>query len=177
MKDLTDKIRNAPRTPGVYAMKDKDGRILYVGKAKDLRSRVRAYFGGTDGRPMVPFLVARTADIDFIVTATEKEALILENNLIKEHRPRYNVYFRDDKTYFHLKIDLDRPFPRFQLVRRPKPSRAKYFGPVPVQLFGQGDPAVSATPVSPADLPRRGTEGEKAAPASNTKSGAAWPPA
>jgi len=131
MKHLTDKIRNAPRTPGVYAMKDKDGRILYVGKAKDLRSRIRAYFGGTDGRPMVPFLVARTADIDFIVTATEKEALILENNLIKEHRPRYNVYFRDDKTYFHLKIDLDHPFPRFQLVRRPKPGKAKYFGPYP----------------------------------------------
>lgn len=127
----TDKIKNAPRTPGVYTMRDKDGQILYIGKAKDLRSRIRAYFGGTDTRPMVPFLLARMVDIDFIITETEKEALILENNLIKRHRPRYNVYFRDDKTYFNLKIDLDQPFPRFQLVRRIKPGKSKYFGPYP----------------------------------------------
>jgi excinuclease ABC subunit C len=127
----TEKIRNAPRMPGVYTMRDKDGQILYIGKAKDLRSRTRAYFGGTDMRPMVPFLMARMADIDFIVTETEKEALILENNLIKRHRPRYNVYFRDDKTYFNLMIDLDHPFPRFQLVRRIKPGKTKSFGPYP----------------------------------------------
>lgn len=133
---LADKIKNAPRTPGIYTMRDKDGQILYVGKAKDLRNRIRSYFGGpdtrpTDTRPMVPYLTARITDIDFIVTETEKEALILENNLIKEHRPRYNVYFRDDKAYFNLKLDLDHPFPRFQLVRQVKPGRAKYFGPYP----------------------------------------------
>jgi len=128
---LEQKIKNAPRSPGVYLMKGAEGQILYVGKARDIRSRIRAYFGGTDGRVMVPFLVSRVSDMDFIVTQTEKEALILENNLIKEHRPRYNVYFRDDKTYFHIRLDPREPFPRFQLVRRPRKDGARYFGPYP----------------------------------------------
>ena len=126
---LQAKIDNAPRLPGVYLMKDKQEKILYVGKAKDLRNRIRSYFGMKDARPMIPFLVPKIADIDFIVTATEKEALILENNLIKEHRPRYNVFFRDDKDYLSLRIDLRDPFPRFELVRRPKKDGAAYFGP------------------------------------------------
>lgn len=128
---LEDSIRNAPRAPGVYLMKDDDGRVLYVGKAKNLRARVRAYFGGTDGRFMIPFLVSRVREVAFIVTATEKEALILENTLIKEHRPRYNVDFRDDKAYFHIRIDPAKPFPRFELVRRPRKDGASYFGPYP----------------------------------------------
>jgi excinuclease ABC subunit C len=128
---LEDGIRNAPRAPGVYLMKDDDDRILYVGKAKNLRARIRAYFGGTDGRFMIPFLVSRVREVAFIVTATEKEALILENTLIKEHRPRYNVDFRDDKAYFHIRIDPAKPFPRFELVRRPRKDGASYFGPYP----------------------------------------------
>jgi excinuclease ABC subunit C len=112
-------------------MKDATGKVLYVGKAKDLRSRIRSYFGGTDSRVMIPFLVSRIAGVEFILTATEKEALILENNLIKEHRPRYNVYFRDDKSYFHIRADLNDSFPRFQLVRRPRKDGAKYLGPYP----------------------------------------------
>ena len=128
---LEDSIRNAPRAPGVYLMKDDDDRVLYVGKAKNLRARVRAYFGGTDGRFMIPFLVSRVREVAFIVTATEKEALILENTLIKEHRPRYNVDFRDDKAYFHIRIDPAKPFPRFDLVRRPRKDGASYFGPYP----------------------------------------------
>ena len=128
---LEDSIRNAPRAPGVYLMKDDDDRVLYVGKAKNLRARVRAYFGGTDGRFMIPFLVSRVREVAFIVTATEKEALILENTLIKEHRPRYNVNFRDDKAYFHIRIDPAKPFPRFELVRRPRKDGASYFGPYP----------------------------------------------
>jgi len=126
---LKTKIDNAPRLPGVYLMKDKHEKIIYVGKAKDLRSRIRAYFGMKDTRPMIPFLVPKIFDLDFIVTETEKEALILENNLIKEYRPRYNVYFRDDKDYLSLRIDLKDPFPRFELVRRPKKDGATYFGP------------------------------------------------
>ncbi|MDQ5986421.1 MAG: UvrABC system protein C [Syntrophus sp. SKADARSKE-3] len=125
------KVQNAPRQPGIYMMKDTAGEILYVGKAKDLRARIRAYFGGTDSRFMVPFLVNRVHDVDFIVTATEKEALILENNLIKEHRPRYNVDFRDDKAYFNIRLDPGIPFPRFQLVRRTRKDGARYFGPYP----------------------------------------------
>jgi len=128
---LDAKIRNAPRSPGVYFMKDGAGEILYVGKARDLRARIRTYFARTDSRVMIPFLVSRIRDVEFIITGTEKEALILENNLIKEHRPRYNVDFRDDKAYFNIRIDPQEPFARFQLVRRPKKDGARYFGPYP----------------------------------------------
>ncbi|MFZ4440352.1 MAG: excinuclease ABC subunit UvrC [Syntrophales bacterium] len=129
--DLETKIRHAPRSPGVYLMKDGAGEILYVGKARDLKARIRAYFSRTDARAMIPFLVSRIRDIEFILTGTEKEALILENNLIKEHRPRYNVDFRDDKSYYNIRIDPSEPFPRFQLVRRPKKDGARHFGPYP----------------------------------------------
>ena len=124
-----EKIRNAPTRSGVYLMKDGDGRVIYVGKAKSLRARVRAYFGGTDSRRMIPFLVSRIEDMEFIVTDTEKEALILENNLIKKHRPRYNVNLRDDKNFYSLRVDTTQDFPRFQLVRRIKKDGARYFGP------------------------------------------------
>ena len=130
-RSLESRIRNAPAAPGVYLMKDRDGGVLYVGKAKNLRARVRSYFARTDSRFMVPFLLSRVDDVAFIVTETEKEALILENTLIKEHRPRYNVDFRDDKAYFHIRIDPADAFPRFQLIRRPKRDGAKYFGPYP----------------------------------------------
>jgi excinuclease ABC subunit C len=112
-------------------MKGGEGEILYVGKARDLKARIRAYFARTDSRVMIPFLVSRIRDVAFIITQTEKEALILENNLIKEHRPRYNVDFRDDKAYYNIRIDPGEPFPRFQLVRRPKKDGARYFGPYP----------------------------------------------
>lgn len=129
--DLEIKVKNAPRSPGVYLMKDEKGTPIYVGKARDLRMRIRAYFSRTDSRAMIPFLVSRIRDIEFIITRTEKEALILENNLIKEHRPRYNVVFRDDKSYYNIRIDPAAEFPRFQLVRRPRKDGARYFGPYP----------------------------------------------
>ncbi|MGV8081629.1 MAG: excinuclease ABC subunit UvrC [Syntrophales bacterium] len=128
---LDSLVDSAPREPGVYIMKGREGEILYVGKAKDLRSRLKNYAGGTDGRFMIPFLIGRLHDVEFIVTATEKEALLLENTLIKEHRPRYNVDFRDDKAYVHIRIDTREPFPRYQLVRRPRKDGARYFGPFP----------------------------------------------
>ena len=134
-RDLLErKIKNAPVRTGVYLMKDREAKVIYVGKAKNLRSRVRSYFKGNDTRPMIPFLLARIEDLDFVVTDTEKEALILENNIIKEHRPRYNVYFRDDKTYVSLRVDLREPFPWFQLVRRVKKDGARYLGPYPSGL-------------------------------------------
>jgi excinuclease ABC subunit C len=129
--ELIDRVKSAPALPGAYLMRDRDGKVIYVGKANNLRNRVRAYFGRTDSRFMVPFLVSKVYDVEFIVTETEKEALILENTLIKEHRPRYNVIFKDDKTYFTIRIDPAEPFPRFQLVRRPKKDGAHYFGPYP----------------------------------------------
>jgi len=128
---LEIKVKNAPRSPGVYLMKDEKGAVIYVGKARDLRMRIRAYFSQTDARAMIPFLVSRIRDIEFILTQTEKEALILENNVIKEHRPRYNVNLRDDKSYYNIRIYPTEAFPRFQLVRRSKKDGARYFGPYP----------------------------------------------
>jgi excinuclease ABC subunit C len=128
---LDNIIRLAPRSPGVYLMKDVAGRVIYIGKARDLRSRLRNYVGGGDTRPMIPFLVSRIRDIEWILTDTEKEALILENTLIKEHHPRYNVDFRDDKAYFNIRVLPTEIFPRFQLVRRQKKDGARYFGPYP----------------------------------------------
>lgn len=126
---LQERVKTAPTETGVYLMKDAAGKVIYVGKAKNLRSRVRSYFASKDTRPMIPFMVPKVHNIDFIVTATEKEALILENTMIKEHRPKYNVFFRDDKDYNHLRIDMGHPFPRFQFIRRPKKDGAVYFGP------------------------------------------------
>jgi excinuclease ABC subunit C len=119
-----------PAAPGVYLMKDGTGLILYVGKARDLRKRVRSYFAsGRDSRYQIQFLMARVEAIDFIVTDTEKEALILENSLIKEHRPRYNLDLRDDKTYFSLRLDPREEFPRLSIIRKVPRDGARYFGP------------------------------------------------
>ena len=119
-----------PRAPGVYLMSDDRGRVLYVGKAKDLRARIRNYaVPGGDGRPAIPHLVARVRQVRCIVTATEKEALLLENTLIKRHRPKFNVFFRDDKEYLLLRIDPNEEYPRTELVRRAARDGALYFGP------------------------------------------------
>ncbi len=128
------KTRNVPSSTGVYLMRDEKGGVIYVGKAKNLRSRIRNYFQGTDTRAMVPFLVSRIRDLDFVITNTEKEAFLLENTLIKEHRPRYNVIFRDDKTYVSLRLDTRQDFPAFQVVRKTKKDGAHYFGPYPSGL-------------------------------------------
>lgn len=123
------KILRFPASPGVYRMYDADGAVLYVGKARNLRQRLRSYFGATDGRPQVRFLMARVVDIQFTVTDTEKEALLLENTLIKQHKPRYNLNLKDDKTFFSLRIDLRERFPRFTVARRITRDGSRYFGP------------------------------------------------
>lgn len=125
-----DAIAHFPLSSGVYLMKDSAGVVLYVGKARSLRARVRSYFGSAaDSRYQIPALMERVDAIEFIVTDTEKEALILENTLIKEHRPRYNIELRDDKTYFSLRMDLAEEFPRLTIIRKVKPDGARYFGP------------------------------------------------
>ncbi len=131
---IQNKVSSFPHNPGVYLMKDLGKNIIYVGKANDLRSRVSSYYTGKDTRPMAPFLMARVHDIEFIITATQKEALILENNLIKRYRPRYNVTLRDDKTYYHLSLNPVEKFPRLQLVRKRLNDDALYFGPYPSGL-------------------------------------------
>ena len=119
-----------PSAPGVYLMKGADAQVLYVGKARDLKKRVRSYFSASrDSRWHIRFLMDRVADIGFIVTDTEKEALILENTLIKEHRPRYNFNLRDDKTYFSLRMDMREDFPRLTIIRKVSRDGARYFGP------------------------------------------------
>lgn len=126
------KINLFPAKPGVYLMKNEQGEVLYVGKAKNLRQRVKQYFvAGRDGRIMVPYLVAKISQIDTIVVTSEKEALLLENNLIKQHMPRYNALLKDDKSYVALKISHDDPWPTVKLVRyrgTPEPD-GLYFGP------------------------------------------------
>lgn len=131
MERLRQKVRRLPRQPGVYLLKDNRGKVIYVGKARDLRSRVSAYVtrGQGDGRALFPALVAALSDLDFVVTETEKEALILENILIKKHRPRFNVTYRDDKTYVSIRIALKEPFPRIHVTRFRKRDGAVYFGP------------------------------------------------
>jgi excinuclease ABC subunit C len=127
---LEDKIRQLPNSPGAYLMRDADGTIIYVGKARNLRQRVRSYFNVSgDSRYHVKFLVARVADIEVMLTDTEKEALLLENTLIKQHHPRYNLDLKDDKTYFSLRLDLRENFPRFTVVRKIPSDGARYFGP------------------------------------------------
>lgn len=119
-----------PTLPGVYLMQGEAGEILYVGKAKNLRSRLRSYFSVEgDGRAHIRFLMNRVREIETIVTDTEKEALILENTLIKKHRPRYNIQLRDDKTYVSIRLDPHEEFPALQVVRKVQRDGALYFGP------------------------------------------------
>ncbi len=126
---LEQKLAELPATPGVYLMKDAAGGILYVGKAASLRSRVRSYFQSPDGlAPRIQSLVAEIADLEIIRTATESEAFLLEDALIKKHQPRFNVRLRDDKRYPYLRI-TDEPFPRVLIVRRRQADGGRYFGP------------------------------------------------
>ncbi|SHE65514.1 Excinuclease ABC subunit C [Desulforamulus putei DSM 12395] len=127
---LTDKIKNIPPRPGVYLYKDADGRVIYVGKAVSLKNRVRSYFqAGARQSPKVQAMLRRAADLEYIVTDSEMEALILENNLIKEHRPKYNVLLKDDKTYPYIKVTVQEEFPRVHITRRVLKDGARYFGP------------------------------------------------
>ena len=124
------KLDRLPASPGVYRFLDRKGKVIYVGKAKSLRSRVRSYFrGGDDGRMFFPLIVKKTHDLDYFVVGNEKEALLLENNLIKKDRPRFNITLRDDKTYLSLKVTKEEKFPRVVVVRRVKKDGGKYFGP------------------------------------------------
>lgn len=128
---VTTKLEGLPPGPGCYVFRDRQGDVLYVGKAKSLRARVRSYFqdGSSDTRAFIPLLRKHIGDLETIVTATEKEATILENSLIKERKPRYNVKLRDDKEYLTLRLSTTHDWPRLELVRRPSNDGARYFGP------------------------------------------------
>ncbi len=129
---LAGKTRSFPGKPGVYLFRDVEGRVIYVGKARDLKKRTSSYFrGNVSTGHKVRALLSRAADLDYVITVTEKEALLLESSLIKKHRPRYNVILRDDKNYPSLRIDPREPFPRLDVVRRFHRDGALYFGPYP----------------------------------------------
>lgn len=128
-EELRKRVAKLPTTPGVYVYRDAKGNILYVGKAVNLRSRVRSYFSGGDGRYQIPKLVARIADLEVLLTPTGKDALLLENELIKQHKPPFNLSLRDDKQYQALRLDMKEEWPRLVTVRRFKKDGAQYFGP------------------------------------------------
>ncbi len=128
--ELKLKLKNLPTSPGVYIFKNERKKIIYIGKAKNLRNRVPYYFQSPDRHDAkTERLVAQVADFDLMVTATEVEALILEANLVHEHKPRYNVMLKDDKHYPYVKVTTNEKFPRMQIVRRLEQDGASYFGP------------------------------------------------
>ena len=127
---LREKVEGLPAVPGVYLFRDPAGTVLYVGKAQSLRARVRSYLNpGGDGRFSMSFLVPRIHDVEVVVTSSVKEALLLENQLIKKHKPRFNVRLRDDKNYLGLRLDPSESHPRFTETRRFLRDGAVYFGP------------------------------------------------
>ena len=128
--DVQEELKKLPKKPGVYIMHDADDTILYVGKAVNLHNRVRSYFKENIGRgPQIDKMVSLIARFEYIVTDSELEALVLENNLIKEYAPKYNTLLKDDKTYPYIKVTLGEEFPRIVMVRQMKKDKAKYFGP------------------------------------------------
>ena len=126
---LESKIKMLPTSPGVYVMLDETGKIIYVGKAKILKNRVKQYFYSTQKTEKVAAMVSNIADFYYIITESEIDALSLENNLIKKHKPRYNILLKDDKTYPYIKVDLKAAFPAFTVTRKVKRDGARYFGP------------------------------------------------
>ena len=126
---VAERVEGLPTGPGVYLFKSDAGRVLYIGKAQNLRSRVRTYVSGGDGRVRIPLLLERAHDVEVVVTRNVKDALLLENELIKRHKPPFNVRLRDDKQYLALRLDPQERWPRLTQVRRFRQDGALYFGP------------------------------------------------
>ena len=133
--ELKEKVRRLPETPGVYLMKDGLGRILYVGKAKNLKRRVSSYFQPSrkqlNQQPKVNAMIELIRDFDTIAVRSDAEALLLESKLIKEHRPKHNTMLTDDKRFLMIRVDLHNPIPIFQLVRTRKDNKSSYYVPFP----------------------------------------------
>lgn len=133
IQELLEKAKTLPQEPGCYLMKDRGGRVIYVGKAKKLRSRVTSYFDNSAKSIKTAFLVQQIQDLDFIITRSDVESYVLENNLIKKHSPKYNLRLKDDKSYPWVMVNHEEPFPRLEYVRRPKKGRGReLYGPFPV---------------------------------------------
>ncbi|HXH75851.1 MAG TPA: excinuclease ABC subunit UvrC [Bacteriovoracaceae bacterium] len=131
-EELLDKAQSLPQEAGCYLMRDKIGRVIYVGKAKKLKSRVISYFNQSAKARKTEYMVGHIDDFDFMITNSDAESFVLENNLIKQHSPKYNIRLRDDKSYPYLQVNWEEPFPRLEYVRRPKKGKGKeLFGPYP----------------------------------------------
>ena len=131
MFDIEEEIKKLPEKPGVYLMRDKDNTVIYVGKAIVLKNRVRQYFRKNNKTPRIERMVSLIDHFEYIVVGSEDEALILECNLIKKYRPKFNVLLKDDKTYPYIKIDVKSDYPGVFMTRRIQNDGAKYFGPYP----------------------------------------------
>ena len=128
--NFEEELRKLPHKPGIYIMHDANDSIIYVGKAIDLYNRVHSYFReSTKKSPKIQKMVTLIARFEYMITDSELEALVLENNLIKEHEPKYNTMLKDDKTYPYIKVTLNEAYPRILLSRSMKKDKAKYFGP------------------------------------------------
>lgn len=127
---LNEKLSKVSSAPGVYLMKDPEGKVIYVGKARNLKRRLASYFNKPAQADLkTSVLVKKIASFETIITGTEQEALLLESNLIKRHRPRYNVILKDDKRYPSLRLDIKHPYPNLTVVRKTENDGAMYFGP------------------------------------------------
>ncbi len=129
LESLRRQVTLVAELPGVYLMKDEHGEVIYVGKAKDLRARVRTYFTGGDGRFQIGYLLSRVVSFETIVTQTEEQAFLLERDLITKYKPRYNIRLKDDRAYLSLRVDEEAEWPRIELVRKRSDDGARYFGP------------------------------------------------
>jgi excinuclease ABC subunit C len=128
---IFQRLSELPLLPGVYLMKNSRGKIIYIGKAKVLKNRVRSYFDGREhiGHRAASLMLPHIHDIEWIITESEREALILEANLVRKHTPIYNVRLKDDKHFPYIKVDMHEPFPRLEVTRSVKNDGAMYFGP------------------------------------------------
>ncbi len=132
-KKVLEQAKNFPKNAGVYIMRDDALKIIYIGKAKNLKNRIKNYYLGQDKRITVNFLMSKVASLDYIITSNEEEALLLERELIRKHKPKYNVLLKDDKAYLSIKIDIKQDFPKIESVRKIENDGSLYFGP-----FSQG---------------------------------------
>ncbi len=128
-KKVLEQSKNFPKNAGVYIMKDDFGKIIYIGKAKNLKNRIKNYFQGQDKRITVGFLINKVANLEYIITGNEEEAFLLERELIKKYKPKYNILLKDDKAYLSVKIDIKKDFPKIECVRKIKDDGSLYFGP------------------------------------------------
>jgi len=124
---LLERVKELPEKPGVYLFKNEKNRVIYVGKANSLRQRVRSYFHEAPGGPLTYWMLSEATDLDFIVTDSPLEALMLENNLIKKNQPRYNILLRDDKTHPYIKLTVHEDFPRACIVRKVRKEQSPAF--------------------------------------------------